>query len=260
MAAFVGPFSATTTINMADSQAYGASAAGMKLGAVLSTGRSLNAAGTLNASGADYAEYMHKDVDCGIVPKGAICGVTSSGMLTDRFDKAISFVVKSTDPAYVGGDTWGHSQEPERFTQEYSVWLSAKNALANAEACKPVRSDDESDAAFAERLTAWEAEVVRLSSCVAKEPSKRDSDEWLFWKTDMEAKRQRVDRIAFSGQVPCNVYGATPGDYIVPVKEADNSIGGVSVSNPSFEEYKRAVGIVWKILEDGRAWIDVGNK
>ena len=32
-----------------------------------------------------------------------------------------------------------------------------------------------------------------------------------------EAARQTVDRIAFAGQVPVNVTGATPGQYIIPV-------------------------------------------
>jgi hypothetical protein len=257
IAAFVGPFSGITKINMVDNQNYSATLAGMHLGSVTSSGRSLNAAGTLNASGADYAEYMLKDADCGVIPKGAICGITKGGLLTDQFDKAISFVVKSTDPAYVGGDSWGHSPEPERFTPEYVAWFSAKNALLNAEDCKPLPAEGESDTAFAERMAQWEAEVARLTVLSAHEPAQRESDEWLAWETDIEAKRQRVDRIAFSGQVPCNVADAVPGDYIVPVRNSDGSIGGQAVKDPSFEQYRRAVGQVWKVMDDGRAWIAV---
>ena len=72
-----------------------------------STGRSINAGGTINASGADYAEYMKKADSCGTIAKGDVCGVNSSGKLTDVFADAISFVIKSTNPSYVGGDTWG---------------------------------------------------------------------------------------------------------------------------------------------------------
>ena len=71
------------------------------------TGRSINAGGTINASGADYAEYMKKADSCGTIAKGDVCGVDSNGKLTDVFNNAISFVIKSTDPSYVGGDTWG---------------------------------------------------------------------------------------------------------------------------------------------------------
>ena len=72
-----------------------------------STNRSINAGGTINASGADYAEYMKKADSCGTIAKGDVCGVDSTGKLTDVFADAISFVIKSTDPSYVGGDTWG---------------------------------------------------------------------------------------------------------------------------------------------------------
>jgi hypothetical protein len=72
-----------------------------------STSRSINAAGTVNASGADYAEYMKKSSSCGTIAKGDVCGVDSSGKLTDVYADAVSFVVKSTNPSYVGGDTWG---------------------------------------------------------------------------------------------------------------------------------------------------------
>jgi hypothetical protein len=72
-----------------------------------STSRSINAAGTVNASGADYAEYMKKSSSCGTIAKGDVCGVDSSGELTDVYADAVSFVVKSTNPSYVGGDTWG---------------------------------------------------------------------------------------------------------------------------------------------------------
>jgi hypothetical protein len=71
------------------------------------TSRSINAGGTINASGADYAEYMKKADTCGTIAKGDVCGVDSTGKLTDVFADSLSFVIKSTNPSYVGGDTWG---------------------------------------------------------------------------------------------------------------------------------------------------------
>jgi hypothetical protein len=76
------------------------------------TGRSINAAGSINASGADYAEYMHKSGDF-IINKGDIAGVNAQGKLTNIFDDAVTFLVKSTDPGAVGGDSWGQLIPPE---------------------------------------------------------------------------------------------------------------------------------------------------
>jgi hypothetical protein len=70
------------------------------------TNRSINAAGTINASGADYAEYMTKAKNFTIA-KGDVVGINAQGKLTNVFSEAISFVVKSTNPSYVGGDSWG---------------------------------------------------------------------------------------------------------------------------------------------------------
>lgn len=53
------------------------------------------------------------------------------------------------------------------------------------------------------------------------------------------------------------VIGSTPGDYIVPVRNEDGSIGALAVKDPNFEQYRRAVGVVWKTLDDGIAWIAV---
>jgi len=70
------------------------------------TNRSINAGGTVNASGADYAEYMEKSGDFTIA-KGDVCGVDANGRLTNVFSDAVTFVVKSTNPSYVGNDSWG---------------------------------------------------------------------------------------------------------------------------------------------------------
>lgn len=148
--------------------------------------RSISAAGTINASGADYAEYMTKAGDFEIA-KGDICGIDSSGLLTNVFADAISFVVKSTDPSYVGGDSWGADIED---------------------------------------------------------------------KDVLEIERQKVDRIAFAGQVPVNVLGAKAGDYIIPVADKEG-IKGAAVSNPTFEQYQIAVGKVIAVEADGRAKIIV---
>ena len=171
------------------SDAYGPNAASatLKLGSISATGRSINSTGTNNASGSDYAEYMTK---CGdfVVAKGDVVGVNAEGKLTNVFADAVAFLVKSTNPSFVGGDSWG--------------------------------SD------FEDNLE------------------------------ELEVARQAVDRIAFSGQVPVNVTGATAGQYIIPVNN-NGAIKGQAVSNPTFEQYQIAVGKVIAIEADGRAKIIV---
>jgi hypothetical protein len=103
----VGASNATSSIHYSVSS-YNANAANAasKFGRDGVTTRSINAGGTVNASGADYAEYM---VKCGdfALSKGEIAGIDANGKLTNVFADAISFVVKSTDPSYVGNDKWG---------------------------------------------------------------------------------------------------------------------------------------------------------
>jgi hypothetical protein len=90
----------------ADAYGPNGAAATVKVGSQSATGRSINAGGTINASGADYAEYMTKNGNFTIA-KGDVCGIDANGKLTNKFSEAVSFVVKSTDPSYVGGDGWG---------------------------------------------------------------------------------------------------------------------------------------------------------
>jgi hypothetical protein len=168
------------------------------------TGRSINAGGTINASGADYAEYMAKAGDFTIA-KGDICGVTADGLLTDDYADSISFVVKSTNPSYVGSDTWG------------------------------------------------------TESIVGAKPGEDEPELLAEWEARLEAERQKVDRIAFAGQVPVNVTEATPGQYIVPVTTEEGGITGVAKDEAdlTLPEYMRAVGKVIAIEDDGRARIIV---
>ena len=208
-----GAGSGDYSLNAMNSGGQNAAAAGIKMGKNSSTSRSINAAGTINASGADYAEYMVK-AGTFTVAKGDVVGINARGKLTNVFADAISFVVKSTDPSYVGGDVWGN---------EESLGLTLPKYLA----------DDATDA----------------------EKSKYASDKSAF-ETALEVARQTVDRIAFSGQVPVNVTGATAGQYIIPVND-NGAIKGQAVTSPTFEQYQIAVGKVIAIESDGRAKIIV---
>jgi len=194
-------------------------ATALELGSNSSTSRSLNAGGTINASGADYAEYMTKNGDFNL-SKGDICGVDTNGKLTNKFSKSHSFVVKSTNPSYVGGDTWGNEQS-----------VGQKPYLTT-------QDSDESEEDYAVRVAQHNADMEEFNIV-------------------FENARKLVDRIAFSGQVPVNVYNANVGDYIIPLEGAEDTITGLAVASPSFEQYQKAVGKVWKILEDGRALISV---
>jgi hypothetical protein len=185
------------------------------------TGRSINAAGTVNTSGADYAEYMRKADTCGPVAKGQIVGIDEDGNITDRWALALTFATKSTNPSYVGGDVWHTDPRPTPPT------IPSENAEQAM-------------------LSSYADEYVRYEQGLAA------------WDTAHEAARCKMDRIAFAGQIPMNIWGAQPGQYIVPVQDGDG-IGGVAMNevDMTLSEYMRAVGKVVAIENDGRARVIV---
>jgi hypothetical protein len=144
-----------------------------------------------------------------VLAKGDVVGIDANGKLTNVYADAVSFVVKSTDPSYVGGDTWFIEKAPEPLTTDATEEDTAQYELDKAD--------------FDARL---------------------------------EAARQLVDRIAFAGQVPVNVLGATAGQYIIPVNDS-GAIKGEAVTSPTFEQYQASVGKVIAIEADGRARIIV---
>ena len=181
------------------------------------TSRSINAGGTVNVSGADYAEYMKKS---GVfdIAKGAICGIDSSGLLTDVFADSLSFVVKSTDPSYVGGDTWGSDEE-----------LGMSHPVMPALETKDTTNKYNND-------------MVIYNEALE------------VYNEALEVARQTVDRIAYCGRVPVNVLGTNPGDYIIPTNN-NGKIKGVAKKTITFEESLIKVGKVVSIGKDGRAVI-----
>ncbi len=227
---------------------------GMAVSRNSGTQRSINAGGTINASGADYAEYMVKAVGCGRIAKGDVCGVDHDGYLTTVWGNAISFVVKSTDPSLVGGDTWDAAVGP-------------RPELPGAEPVEPslpLEPGDEADEA--ERET-WAAAIADHPAQVAA--YQRAYAEWqaateahaealTVWEAAHEKARQCVDRIAFCGQVPVNVTGDfAVGDYIIAAANGAG-IHAIAIVNTeiTFDQYRRRIGKVWA-LRDGRAWVDV---
>ncbi|API58103.1 hypothetical protein BSL82_01315 [Tardibacter chloracetimidivorans] len=199
-------------------------ATALAIGRNSTTSRSINAGGTINASGADYAEYLKKAPDCGTIPAGQVCGINADGELVDQFDLAHSFVIKSTDPAYVGGDTWGSEE------------------LIGAKPVAPTPVDDGEGGEAVDPAEQAQFEI-----------------ELAAWEAALEAERVKYDRIAFSGQVPANHIGAAVGEYLIAIRNPDGSIGteAKTLADMSMAEYAAAVGKVWKILNDGRAWVAV---
>lgn len=228
----------------------------MKIGLMGLTSRSINAAGTINAAGLDYAEYMRKAYDFES-KKGDIIGISKDGELTPVFKDAVSFAVKSTNPSYVGGDTWGNVTAVGRAPDEPVRRTDVFDTVVVCEA-KPQVVDEQgevlkeaTEAVLEDKLiTAGETDDEWSARCAVYDKEKSEFDARL------EAERQKVDRIAFAGQVPVNVQSATPGQYIIPVDD-DGAISGISVSGPTFEQYMLAVGKVIAIESDGRPRIIV---
>lgn len=215
---YLGQFAIALYSDVAVYSDWGASASIAYIGSTQVGDRSINAGGSVNAFGSDYAEYMTKDQtnEQFSLEKGDIVGVTSNGLLTNKFDNAISFVIKTTKPSFVGGDTWGTKEKVGE---------------------KPTRPVD----------TASQEEMDMYTQAFAE------------WETNYEAERQKVDRISFSGQVPVNISNAVPGHHVVPARSDTGGIIGISVpdSTITFEEYRKAVGKIIKIDENGKAIVIV---
>ena len=225
-----------TEFCLADGAPGNAALAVLRLAKVESSGRSINAGGTINAAGADYAEYERNN---GLVfAKGDIIGFKADGTLTNVFAAAIRFAIKSTNPSYVGGDTWGSEgqvgKRPEQPTRKAD---KTETTGEGEDAVTTVTEPGDTDAE-------WEAKQAAYETAKAA------------FEATLEAARQLVDRIAYSGKVPCNVLGATPGGYIIAVDNA-GAIVGEFVANPDFAQYKKAVGRVNRILPDGRCEVAV---
>ncbi len=230
-----------------------ASTAAVKVGSTTS-GRSISATGTINASGADYAEYMTKADGCGTIVAGDVCGVDIDGKLTRYWAAAMSFVVKSTDPSLVGGDIWADHMAPKP---------EAPGLEPIAPGDAPVMPDSDE----AEALATWHEAAVAHTALVIAYPGEHAA--WVAaqtkyeaaldaWEADLETARQCVDRIAFCGQVPVNVTGDfAVGDYIIAVANG-SGIKAVAVTEAdiTFDQYRRRIGKIWAV-RDGRAWIDV---
>lgn len=218
------------------------------------TNRTINAAGTINASGADYAEYVLKAAGCGIIDKGDVCGVDRDGKLTKTWADAISFVIKSTDPSLVGGDTW-------------AAHLPPKPEQPGAEPIEPVAPLPPAEDADEAALAAWRDVVAAHPALLAtyqveqaawQQAMDAYAADLAAWEDDLETARQCVDRVAFCGQVPCNVTGDFEvGDYIIAAA-AGAGIKAIAVKPDAITlpQYMRRIGKVWAI-RDGRAWIDV---
>lgn len=233
-----------------DSIAWNGNTANMRIGHESGVGRSINASGTINASGADYAEYETKRDDCGTIAKGQVVGFDVNGLLTDRWSLAVTFGIKSTDPSYIGGDVWGN--------EEALGLKEPREPLPPAEAKirqMPEDLGDEETAAIeqenAAEMARYDRDCAEYETALAGYRADRAT-----FAAALESARQRVDRIAYSGKVPVNATGAQPGDYIIAERDGDG-IKGAVIADPTFKQYRCAVGRVRRVADDGRAIVAV---
>lgn len=179
--------------------------------------RSISTGGTINASGADYAEYrevqphLYENVE-----KGAMLGTDASGLMTDKWSETCGRVLfKSTTPNLVGNDQWGTEES-----------ICAKYDLPEVgEAVDGETADDKIDR------------------------KNRAADVAVAW----ELERVKYDRMAFCGVVPTKVQATAEdiGKYVVPQEGDKDSIGYrlVSKRDLTLVDYIDSCGIVEGVKE-----------
>ncbi|MEO7682222.1 MAG: hypothetical protein ABIS14_16290, partial [Sphingomonas sp.] len=246
--------------------------------------RAISTPGTINASGADYAEYMTKAEGCGTIAKGDVCGVDASGKLTRSWAAALSHRIKSTAPNLVGGDDWAsHLGDPPVEPAPIGPEPTLGAGPAPFTDPHPVREENEEDDTYGARWGAWlvasqtaQAEQATFDQQAEAFPAlhaawieERDASvaaeaqyatDKAAFEAALEAARQKVDRIAYCGRVPVNFEDeCAAGDYLIAVEGEADAIALIAVSEADmvFKQFLRRVGKVLSIGTDGRPIIDV---
>lgn len=243
---------------------YNGANACVKVPVMQTTGRSINAGGTINASGADYAEY-HQVIEplWGSVAAGAILGFDAAGLLTDRYADVVGhFVVKSTNPFGVGGDDWG--SEARICAAQGCLPLGPEPQARDVDEPADDADDDAWSAYAAERAAAQAELLVAVAA--------RDSRK-IALAVAYEAERVKRDRIAKTGYVPVNIAAtsADVGKYLVPIDDGSGGITADLMDMAAAEDaattiaalravqkaYRRSIGVVIGLAEDGRPLVEV---
>ena len=243
---------------------WAGSASVLYVGKNATTSRGIASPGTFNAQGTDYAEYFVKFQTCAAVIAGQIVGVNNKNQVTDLWADAVMFAIKSTDPSFVGGDSWANGVGPRPSPQAGPAPTQPlRRADALTQQAVPgtnppefedvVTESGDTDEEWAEKQAAYTAALAAHNIAVQQDAEAMDT-----FDAALEVERQKVDRIAIAGRVPVNVQGAQPGDYIVPVQDGAG-IKGIAVHEDdiSMKQYFRAVGRVISIEPDGRAYVMV---
>ena len=242
---------ASVVLYAGNGQAFGQPQSVMYVAKNSNTDRSSSNTGTVNTMGNDYAEYIVKCENCGIVAKGQIVGITADNTITDRWAYAVMFAIKSTAPSFVGGDTWAISLGPRPEAQSGPAPLppARRPELIDGGLVTPGDTDAE-----------WAAKQATYAAALAAHDAamQLDAKAMAVFDAALEAEREKVDRIAIAGRVPVNVLDAQPGDYIVPVQDGAG-IKGIAVRQADLThlQYLQAVGRVISIEPDGRAYVMV---
>ena len=193
---------------------YGASSANTAVGVGKDsvTSRSINAGGTINASGADYAEYEYKSDTCGAVLKGQIIGFDADGKVTDKYDSAVSFGVKTTSPNIVGGDTWFEEVGDAPVAPEYTPLDIERPAYPNQTIRKSTEQSEAELADFEQKTAEYEKTLSEHKAQWENTVLASHQSALNVYQAQLEMVRAKVDRISYCGKVPVNVTGAAVGE------------------------------------------------
>ena len=239
--------------------------ASLKLGSA-GTGRSIAAAGTINAGGADYAEYVRKAENCGTILKGDVCGINSSGELVRTWADMVRPVVKSTDPSLVGGDVWAGNltarpDAPIYQTPAYEgpaepvepVEPTPYIALEIETPAEVIRAEDETDDAFLQRLAANMIERAAAIDARNREVEAREASNAALGQYLDDMRQYRTDRDAFQAATAdhAEVVATAEADHR---KAMDDHTNELATWEASLEE---ARGHVDRIAFSGQVPVNV---
>ncbi len=244
-----------------------------------STLRSINAGGTVNASGADVAEAKWKRSDCGTVARGQVCGLDANGMITDRWSMMKLPRFKTgliVEPGFVMGDNWGAPdaicildgqplgpapKAPIEVGPAPTAPAPFSHPLPDTDDAAAVAAYEHAQSEHAVALAAYgvalsqhNAAVTAYNAAVAEYESALAA-----WQPRFDANRAAIDRLVYCGtngvRLADKVGSRNPegGDYIVLVEKGTDEIGwsAVAPDDMTFAQLRWSIGRVERVEESG---------